>query len=144
MSIPHWYRRDIQLWDCGPDVDIVLRKLGEPPGCYGETAAEKVRGLARKRKIQTDGEVNADVAKALGPSASADLTPVWYVDHGRPYDLWDEGEDVRKLRGLLGLSTLDNRYDPDTEAAVRRFQSQRNLLPTGRVDEELAKLLGEA
>jgi peptidoglycan hydrolase-like protein with peptidoglycan-binding domain len=142
--IPHWYRRDIEIGDTGPDVDIVLRKLGEPPGSYTPAAAEKVRGLARKRKITTDGEVNAPVAKALGPSASADLTPVWYVDHGRPYDLWDEGEDVRTLRGLLGLSTLDDRYDPDVEAAVRRFQTQHQLLPTGRVDQELAKLIGEA
>jgi peptidoglycan hydrolase-like protein with peptidoglycan-binding domain len=141
---PLWFRRELHIGDEGPDVRIVRRKLGLPPdGPYDSIVAERIRGMGRHAKVNTDGEVNADVAEALGEAEAtkAGLAPEWFT---RELELWNEGEDVRALRNILGLGTADDRYDPDAEAAVRRFQSANKLRSTGRVTEKLAQLLGDA
>lgn len=143
--IPLWYTREIHISDTGPDVRVVRRKLGlDPDQPYDVIAAERIRGMAAKRKVNTDGEVNQPVAEALGESAAnaAGLAPEWYE---RDLQLWYEGEDVRALRKILGVDNVnDNRYDPDLEAAVRRYQSANDLPVDGLVNEELAKKLGDA
>jgi peptidoglycan hydrolase-like protein with peptidoglycan-binding domain len=100
--------------------------------------------MSKHKNVASSGEVNAEVAEALGESAvnAAGVTPEWFV---RELQLWFEGEDVRALRGILGVANVDDdRYDPDIEAAVRRFQSQRGLPVDGLVNAELSILLGEA
>ena len=42
------------------------------------------------------------------------------------------GEDVKKLQAELGL-TADGSFGPDTEAAVKEWQSQNNLDPDGEI-----------
>lgn len=136
--LPAWYRREIGLGDEGPDVRIVRRKLGlDPDGIYDRTVEEMIRGMGGKK-----GRVTKATAGKLGEAeaSKAGLVPEWYL---RPLQLWFEGEDVRALRSLLGLGRADNRYDPDCEAAVRRVQSAHGMRPTGLVDEETAKVLGE-
>lgn len=126
------------LGDTGPDVRIVRRKLGfDPDGSYDQQVMEIIRVM------NGNGEVDSTVAKRLGEAASvaAGLMPEWYR---RKLELWHEGEDVRTVRGLLGLGTRDNRFDPDAESAVRRLQSAAGAPVTGQVDEETARLLGEA
>lgn len=144
MTVPRWFKRELYIGDEGPDVRVVRRKLGLPDeGPYDRIVAERIRGMAKHKNIETDGEVNADVAEALGESAVnlAGLTPEWYV---RDLQLWFEGEDVRALRGILGVPNVeDDRYDPDLEAAVRRFQSANGLPVDGLVTADLAVLLGE-
>lgn len=145
MESPSWFRRDIRLGDSGPDVRIVRRKLGFiPDGEYDLAVEERVRGLARKRKVQSEGEVNKAVAGELGESATHDLPPSWF---SRELELWFEGDDVRRARELLQLGSArevrgENRYDPEMEKAVRRFQSANRLRPTGRLDEATARCLG--
>lgn len=139
---PTWYRRRISLGDEGPDVRIVRRKLGlNPDGPFDRVASERIRGLAKAKGIKPTGDVTADVAAELGEAATADLAPEWFQ---RELELWQEGEDVRALRLLMGLDYRDNRFDPDLEAKVRQFQSQHQIMPNGRVSEDLAKLIGEA
>ena len=140
---PLWFKRDILLGMSGPDVDVIRRKLGLAPGHYDRAAMEKVLGVARRAKVQTNGEVNEAVADLIGESEAnkAETTPEWFT---RPLDgLWLEGEDVRSLRRILGFTNNDNRYDPDTEAAVKRLQSGLGLEPTGFVDVDLARKIGE-
>lgn len=140
---PSWFRRTVRYGDSGPDVETIRRKLGlVPRGRYDETCMELVRGLARKRKIHSEGEVDEGVARELGESSTAGLTPEWWR---RELQLWFEGEDVRTARKLLGVPNGgENRYDPDAESAVRRFQSSHGLLITGLLDEKTAQVLGEA
>jgi peptidoglycan hydrolase-like protein with peptidoglycan-binding domain len=146
-SRPLWFWRSIFSGDFGPDVQVVQRKLGlEPTGWYDRSTMERVIGMARKQNIRTNGEVNEDVAVALGESEAnkSGLTPQWYVESFGPADLFSKsGPDVRAVRVILGLGGNDDRYDPDLEAAVRRFQSQHDRHPDGIVDEDLAKILGE-
>lgn len=138
MNAPLWFKRDVRLGMTGPDVRVIRRKFGLiPEGPYDRTVRELVIGMARKRKVQTDGEVNEDVAKELGPAADEDQNPEWFT---RPLQQFDEGEDVRALNLILGIN--DNRFREDTEACIRRYQSSLDLDPTGKVDEDLAKHIG--
>lgn len=143
MVTPLWFTREIFLGDSGPDVRVVRRKLGFlEDGPYDLAVQQKVMGMARKTGTATSGEVNAGVATALGETeaAKAGNLPQWYT---REIALWEEGEDVRSVRRILGLGDSDNRYDPDAEAATRRFQSSLGLPLTGKVDQATARHLGE-
>lgn len=142
MTVPSWYKRELDIGDHGPDVEIVRRKFGLGPGVYDTATTRMVIALARKHKIASDGETNKEVAEKLGPTAAeeAGLKPEWYV---RPIEqMLMEGEDVRTLRERLGLGSNDNRFDADAEAAVRRLQSGSGLPVTGLVDERTAKVIG--
>jgi peptidoglycan hydrolase-like protein with peptidoglycan-binding domain len=126
----------------GPDVRIVRRKFGLlPDGKFDRTCYQLVSALAKKKKLDSDGEVNEAVAKELGPSADEHLPPEWFT---RDLHHLDMGEDVRNLNAALGLDPGDDRFREDTEAAVRRLQSARGLPPTGHVDSDLARVIGEA
>jgi peptidoglycan hydrolase-like protein with peptidoglycan-binding domain len=137
-----WFQRTIFSGDFGEDVRVVQRKLGmEPTGWYDNSTRERVIGMARKNGIETNGEVNADVAGALGESEAnaSGLAPQWFE---RELSKGDEGKDVAWLRGRLGLDRESGVFDEETADGVRRFQSYHRLTPTGRVDEFLARLLG--
>lgn len=145
MDIPKWYTREIVTGMSGPDVDVVRRKLGLSPGQHDRASEDRIKALARKNDVESRGEVNPDVAKYLGESEAnrAGLVPVWFKRELGPKDMFSAaGDDVRQLRGRLALAVGDDRYTPEVEDAVRRFQSYHGLLPNGVVDEELAKLIG--
>jgi peptidoglycan hydrolase-like protein with peptidoglycan-binding domain len=140
---PLWYKREITLGMEGPDVRVVRRKLGFiEDGPYDRSVQQKVVGMARKRNVETDGEVNPEVAEMIGETEAnqEEVAPVWWT---REIDLWEEGEDVRELRVILGLGDRDNRYDPDAEALVRQFQSAHHLPISGKVDIDTARAIGE-
>lgn len=145
MTTPLWFKRELHIGDEGPDVRIVRRKVGLPDdGPYDTITAERIRGMAKQKKVKSDGEVNPDVATALGESAAneAGLPPEWFT---RDLQLWFEGDDVLALRRILKVENVnDNRYDPDVEAAVRRLQSAQGLPVDGLVNADLAKLIGDA
>lgn len=132
------------MGDDGPDVRVVRRKIGLPDdGPYDRIAVERIKGMARHKNVATDGTVTEGVAQMLGESAAnaAGLTPQWYE---RDLQLWFQGEDVLAVRQILQVDNLaDDRYDPDLEAAVRRFQSSQGLDVDGLVTADLAMLLGE-
>jgi murein L,D-transpeptidase YcbB/YkuD len=141
--VPAWYRREIRAGDSGPDVAVVRRKLAlDPRGEFDDTCERLIRGMAKKRGVQTRGEVNEAVAAELGESATAELAPEWFT---RTIQLWFEGEDVRALREALAVpgGRGENRYDPDAEKAVRRYQSEHGLPITGLVDEVTARRIGD-
>lgn len=138
--IPLWFKREIRIGMSGADVSVVRRKLGfTSDGPYDRSVQSMVVGLAKKNKIATDGEVNADVANELGPSADEQETPSWYQRDLKHFDM---GDDVRALNRRLGLDPGDDRFREDTEAAIRRIQSERGLRVTGRVDADLARVIG--
>ena len=131
-----WYRRELDLGATGEDVRIVQRRLGAPvTGIYDEDTMAYVRGLQRLKGLPMSGKTDNATADAVGEKARAGMLPEWY---SRPLHMWDEGDDVRELRLALGFTNGDNRYDPDLELAVRRFQSEHELTPSGRIDEETA------
>lgn len=140
-SVPSWYHREIGLGDYGADVNIVRRKLGFPPGQYTREVSRLITGLCSRHGIAVLEEVTPEVAVLLGETeaASAGLTPEWYVREIGP---GDTGHDVSSLRQILGLPAGDV-FDRACDNAVRRFQSGCGVNPTGRVDDDLARLLGD-
>lgn len=143
MTVPLWYKREINLGDYGPDVRTIQRILGlEITGIYDKTTMALVMGLSTVKKVATTGEVNAVVAeKTIGPASDESLVPEWFHRELRHFDM---GVDVQALNSLLGLDPGDDRFREETEAAVRRLESSIGRRVSGVVDEELAKILGPA
>ena len=132
---PGWFTRPLELGDTGPDVAVVQRRLGgDPTGVYDEDTQARVRGLQHREGLKETGMVNKATAKKVGERARKGLAPKWF---SRTIRLWDEGPDVRAARAAIGVSD-DDRWDPDAEAAARRWQSAQGLAPTGELNEEMA------
>lgn len=134
---PQWFRRELNMGMQGPDVATVQRKVGAlPTGTYDDETAARVRGFQMTKRKAPTGEVDAATAAELGDTPA--VTPDWYT---RELQMWFEGPDVAALAARLGL-VGDDRFTPDVEAAVRRYQSQHRLPVTGKVDEQFARHLG--
>lgn len=134
--IPKWYVREIRAGMAGPDVKTCKRILGldwETP--WDGTAQVLLRGYFGR------DYVTADIAEKIGESEAAaeGLPPEWYVRDLEP-GMW--GPDVDAVRKILDLG--HGIYDDHMESAVRRYQSNHQIVPTGTINEELSLLLGEA
>lgn len=133
---PGWFSRDLALGDRGADVMILQRRIGAMvDGYYGPDTEQRVRGLQKKAGLEMTGKVNKATAQRIGERARKGLAPEWFH---RDLELWFEGEDVRAARIAFGLGDRDNRFDPDLESAVRRFQSEKGIYPTGIITKEIA------
>jgi peptidoglycan hydrolase-like protein with peptidoglycan-binding domain len=141
---PAWYRRVLSEGDVGDDVAIIQRKLGlVPTGRYDNQLAQTIRGVQRMAKRKETGVVDADTAKDLGESVVTDLMPRWFH---RPLALGTVGDDVAAVNRRLFVhpkGKYENRFTPDTEAAVRRLQSGNDLPTTGQVGDDEALLIGD-
>lgn len=132
-----WFSRDLEVGDSGPDVEVVQRRLGATvTGLFDAETVSYVRGLQRLKGLPVTGEVDERTADAIGEPARVGLLPTWYH---RPLKRGDSGEDVAALARYLGENGPS--YGPDLELAVRRFQSQHMIHPTGLFDEETAHKL---
>lgn len=138
MSVPLWFKRVIRLQDHGPDVDVVRRKLGFDSGSYDVSVQTKVIGLADYLKLETQGELNAEIAEALGPAADEDQPPVWYK---RVLEIGCYGADVKAFRWALGFKDDGILFGENEQAAVKRLQSMLDLPTTGIVDEAMSKII---
>lgn len=137
---PHWYQRPLGPGASGPDVETVQRLLhGWQTGTYDVETAARVRALQRRHGLDVTGVVSDVEAAVLGESLRYGLTPDWYE---RPVGLGDHCESVATLRYLLGLPDGEC-FDVAVDAAVRRFQSAHGLTPTGKVNADVANLLGD-
>ena len=136
-----WFHRILTVGCVGDDVRLVQRKLraSNITGTFDAETASRVRGLQFADKLPVTGMVDYATSDAIGESVRAGLTPDWYAHE---LGLWSEGEDVQRLRTLLGFKEW-GRFDRDVEAAVRRFQSSHHLPLTGRIKEVDAVALGD-
>jgi peptidoglycan hydrolase-like protein with peptidoglycan-binding domain len=124
----------------GADVDLVRRKLNAPTGGKFDADLEaRVRGLQRSVGLPDTGVVDSDTADAIGEPSRRGLVPEWFR---RPLAPGCHGDDVESLSFMLGLEPT-TAFSPEVEAAVRRFQSQLQMIPTGIVDEVVAVALGD-
>ena len=128
--IPLWFRREIREGDSGSDVDIVVRRLGLlHRSTYDATTAAVVKGMGLKFGIKTDGEVNAEIAEAIGESEAnkARLLPEWFLIR-----------DDDALRILLGVDK-----HTDLVRALKRWQGTHGFKQDGLLTAEQALHLGE-
>lgn len=137
--VPAWWKRRLHPGDTGPDASTVMRLLGLPDGPLDDNAVFRLRGLAQRAGVYFRGVVDQEMAEVLGPSVTDGWTPEWFF---RPLRLGDRGDDVARAREILRAGPGDE-FDMAVEQAVRRFQSQYQVRPTGTIDESLARLMGE-
>lgn len=129
MGAPVWFRRPLGEGDAGPDVLIVQRKLGLLLTGVADLAFTLVvRGFQSGVGLPVSGVVDEATAAALGEQAGWGLLPDWYK--GEPLCPGDQGYEL-----VLAVIGGDG---PD---AVKRFQGQHGLVPTGVVDETTARLV---
>jgi hypothetical protein len=136
MTTPSWFKREIRHGDVGPDVVCVKRILGLDWETPWDTSAEVLL-----RGYYGTGVVTAEVAEKIGERAAdaAGLAPEWYY---RDLTVGDYGDDVDAVRKLIGLEA--GVFCPRMRDAVKRYEGTHGRNPTGIVDLELARMLGEA
>ena len=142
MTTPRWWPGELAFASDGEWLTVVQRKLGAPlTGVYDEETEARIRGVQMSHDIKPTGLVDEQTAEVLGEDPVAGLVPHWFDGE---LELWSAGPAVCAVRCRLGqVNKQDDRFDPDVEAAVRRFQSGNQLPVTGRVDEATAIELGE-
>ena len=135
-----WWRQPLSLGATGPDVEVVQRKLKcWQNGVYDFETTARVRALQNARGLPVTGVVDEDTAEALGELPTASQMPSWYQGERK---LGDEGDDIRELRRMLGLSAIPY-FDRVCEDAVRRLQSEHGVKPDGHANIDVACWLGE-
>ena len=136
-----WYSRILTLGCVGADVRLVQRKLraSNISGLFDAETAARVRGIQLAGKLPVTGVVDSTTADAIGESIRLGMIPDWF---SRDMAVGDTGDDVARLRALLGFSP-DTGFDASLEAAVRRFQSAHHLPLTGVMGEADATALGD-
>lgn len=128
--IPEWFTRPLVVGDRGSDVVVVQRKLGvKPTGLFDRGLEVVVRGYQFCMGLAQTGQVDEETAAELGQEAGYDLKPDWFT------------KDIRC--GDPGWSVVADRLGSDDVDALKRFQGNNGLRPTGVVDEWTARKLGQ-
>ena len=141
MTGPAWFTGELVEGDTGDAVLIVQRKIGAPlTGVMDTTTMARVRGFQRKHGLEETGTVTKKTAAKVGDKASKGQAPDWF-DHDMSEGC--AGEDVAALRIALGQPNLPVHFDDALADAVRRFQSEVGLKPTGVVNKATAIALAD-
>lgn len=138
---PAWFTRELVEGDEGDDVLIVQRKLGAfPTGVMDQQTMTRIRGFQKKHGLEETGTMTKKTAAKAGEKAAKGQTPDWYE---RALSEGDTGDDVLSLRHAVGQPDLPNYYDNTLADAVRRFQSEVGIKPTGKLDKSTAVALAD-
>lgn len=106
---------------------VLQTLLGAPlTGVMDDDTTARLRGAQRAFQALPDGVCDLPTAVRIGDRATAGMVPDWWPDRA---------DEV--LPSRLGC-----RFG-DLPAAVRRFQSQHRIPPTGVVDEATAIAIGD-
>lgn len=103
---------------------------GPIDGVSGPLTTSALVSLQQRRGLQPDGVVGPATRRALGTLGRPLLgqRELWVGRRG-----WDVASLEFRLRtvGLLPAASVDGRFTPTTEAALRRFQARNGLTPDG-------------
>lgn len=145
----------LQVGDVGPRVRDLQRALldsgqtflGGADGVFGPATANALRLFQSKRGLEVTGRVDDATASALtgvapAPPANAS-SPLVGLAPGTTGPLVVELQRILLAAGLSFAGGADGIFGPATANALRSFQTQRGLEPTGRVDEATAAALAQ-
>jgi peptidoglycan hydrolase-like protein with peptidoglycan-binding domain len=139
--IPAWWSRELIDGEAGDDVLIVQRKLGVPmTGVYDHDTQTRVRGFQKKNGLEETGTMTKKTAAKVGDKASKGSAPEWFE---RDLSEGDTGLDVSALRIAIGQPNLPDYYDNNLADAVRRFQAEVGIKPTGKADKKTVVALAD-
>lgn len=119
-------------------------------GIYGSDTARAVSKFQKENGLPVTGSVDKGTydllyAKAIEADlAESDPLPIYLFERGRTVQLGEKSDFVLLLRGLLNALTvaydsfaplsLINEFNTEMENAVKAFQMQNSLRPTGVID----------
>lgn len=127
MTAPSWWHRILFDGDTGADVAVLQTLLGAPrTGVMDQDTQARLRGRQIAAHATSTGVCDGQTAALIGDVSTAGLVPEWF-----------EAQDWSVLPAKLRCKTSD------VEPAIRRFQSQHHIPPTGVVDETTAVVLGD-
>ncbi len=115
-------------------VAAILTKIGEDAEmCCGH----KEWALPKGRKPDPTFDMNAfraDVAAIMaGTGPVRPLIPAADSQSRPTLRRGDRGDPVKTVQAKVGAQVVDGKFGPNTEAAVRRFQAEKGLVPDGIV-----------
>mgnify|MGYP001606135233 CR=1 FL=1 len=117
------------------------RRMGQSAGMEGMAPPGPSQGMAPPGPPpQQQAPQPPSVPSRMGHEAQAQGGMARGPDMGLA--VGDEGEDVAQLQQQLGVEP-DGAFGPETQAAVKDFQIQNGLEPTGVADQELLALLAQ-
>jgi peptidoglycan hydrolase-like protein with peptidoglycan-binding domain len=138
-AVPGWWGRVLAEGDRGGDVWVARRLLGCQDGRDFDLAvAAAVRGVQLKAGLPVSGEIDPETAAVLGSPEWATTIPDWWVG---PVTADSSPDVIWEVQKLLGLPRVTGRWTRGLERAVRRFQGQHGIPPSGVVCEETARAL---
>jgi N-acetyl-anhydromuramyl-L-alanine amidase AmpD len=121
---------DVQMDAYRRGVAAILRHIGAGAD---RCIAHREYAPTRKPDVRFDmNRFRADVADVMRGGPVGPLIPARDSARRPTLRRGDRGEDVRQVQRKLGLPD-DGRFGPVTEAAVRHFQRERDLVPDGIV-----------
>lgn len=104
---------------------IVQRALGlRPDGLPSEELTEAVRNFQQAHGLVVTGRIDPLTRSRIGATATYGLVPLWFETD------WQDEAVAERLGSC----------DPDT---IRRLQSAAGLRPTGLIDEQTARTIGD-
>lgn len=111
---------------------------------YGKGTVQKVFKLQNGAYVKlTVGEYttrNGNKIDGIGLEPDITINTPEYIETDKnKYKVWDINEDVKNVEVILSylgysIENVDNRYDEETERAVKQFQADRGLYPYGVCD----------
>jgi peptidoglycan hydrolase-like protein with peptidoglycan-binding domain len=138
--MPSWFIRELSRGMEGPDIFAMQRLIKMVSnGVFDRETEAHVRAVQLANGLRSTGVVDADTAEVIGELERHGLVPDWF---SRPLGSGDSGEDVERLRWLLGLPRAGV-FDEAVEVAVRQYQSAHGITPDGTVNKTVATMLGE-
>lgn len=119
----------------GPAVVYVQQRLDVTPtsGYFGPLTSAAVQAFQRRHDLNPTGRVTKNVWRALLAPVTQDLTPEEAAQTRPRLNKGTRGPAVAFVQQRLDVTPVSGYYGRLTRNAVKKFQRQHQLNPTGRV-----------
>ena len=153
----------VTAWDCDADLSPT-DNVGILVAALQASRDPRIKYLIWNRQITVKGDISrwkpyhgvnahqhhAHISVSSDPKLYNDASP-WNLDRRVPpvvlpanriLQVGMTGDDVRSVQLKLRMTTIDGKFGPQTDAAVRAFQNAHNLIEDGKVGPNTKKALG--
>jgi Putative peptidoglycan binding domain len=114
-------------------LDALGYELGKIDGIVGANTKSAIKSFQKDYEITTNGQLDDETKSALGAAFVEDVEELSVL--AVQIILEEAGHDVGYVDGIMG---------PKTKLAIRNFQEEYELDPTGKIDEDTLDALKES
>jgi peptidoglycan hydrolase-like protein with peptidoglycan-binding domain len=131
-----------ELWDLSLGRSRARRRAAELQFVPAATRAKRISiGAVAALAVGPSASIAADGKGAASAAGPAPAGPPTTTEHTLVLSPESEGRQVTLLQRALGDVKVDGVYGPETEAAVRQFQTSRGLAVDGVVGQQTTSAL---